>query len=410
MQLEDLNFLRSARGQALLAELAQGELKSANTLSLLTRLRKHFSPDEASAALELASLRQKAVDKFGDAAPVTWFTREALEQASHPAVRAYRATRFKAINNHWFDMCCGIGSDALAFAAAGLSVTGVELDPLRVELARLNNEALRLDARFEVGDVTVVEIPPDSAVFFDPARRTSDRRIYNVEDYIPPLSTVRRWKQHPVYVKLSPGVELAQLAPYGGQLEFISVEGDLKEALLHLDTGQPHEVVRLSAASLTEDGQVYRWEAAGQTQQAVVLSEPRGWLIEPDPALLRANLVRDAAAQFNACQLDETIAYLTADSPPQTPWARSWHVLDWMPFNVKKLRAALREGDVGRVTVKKRGSPLTPEQLIAQLKLKGGSQARTLVLTRLRSQPIVIICEEHPVSLDPNSGSLRADT
>lgn len=406
MDHHTLEFLQSARGAALLDTLAQEDLKSiskgAGALTLLTRLRKQFAPDEASAALELATLRQKAVEKFGTDAAQMWFTRDALEQASHPLVRRYRAERFVTMLKvgAWIDACCGIGTDTLALSTAGLAVTGVDLDPLRIALARLNNQALGLNARFETGDVTLLDPPGGSAVFFDPARRTGDRRIFDVEAYIPPLSTVRRWTPgHPVYVKLSPGVELAQLTGYRGGVEFISVEGDLKEALLRLDGTA--DALTLSAALLTEDGRVHHWPttgtASGEDGPEAALSEPRAWLIEPDPALLRANLVRDAAARFDAFQLDATIAYLTADAPPASPWVRSWRILDWMPFNLKKLRAALREQDVGRVTVKKRGSPLTPEQLISQLKLKGGSQARTLALTRLRGQPIVIICEEHPV-------------
>jgi hypothetical protein len=65
-----------------------------------------------------------------------------------------------------------------------------------------------------------------------------------------------------------------------------------------------------------------------------------------------------------------------------------------MPFNVKKLRAYLRERGVGTLTVKKRGSPLTPEQLISQVKPKGDA-SRTLVLTRHQGAPIVIICTDY---------------
>jgi hypothetical protein len=42
--------------------------------------------------------------------------------------------------------------------------------------------------------------------------------------------------------------------------------------------------------------------------------------------------------------------------------------------------------------VKKRGSPLEPDQLIRQLRLKGDEQC-ILVLTHLRGEPIVIICK-----------------
>ena len=45
---------------------------------------------------------------------------------------------------------------------------------------------------------------------------------------------------------------------------------------------------------------------------------PRGWLIEPDPALIRAGLVTSAGRAWGATQLDETIAYLTADDTTGT--------------------------------------------------------------------------------------------
>ncbi|NUM47252.1 MAG: hypothetical protein HUU38_21335 [Anaerolineales bacterium] len=62
-----------------------------------------------------------------------------------------------------------------------------------------------------------------------------------------------------------------------------------------------------------------------------------------------------------------------------------------MPFNLKKLRAYLRERNIGRVTVKKRGSPLEPESLIRDLKLKGDGE-KVLVLTKLQGEPVVLVC------------------
>ncbi|MFQ3566734.1 MAG: class I SAM-dependent methyltransferase [Aggregatilineales bacterium] len=383
--LETLSFLTSPAGARALAWLAQEDLSDENSLRLLMALRRDHAPAEAGAALELARLRRAAVAKFGSDAAHLYFTREGLEQASDPRIRRWRAAESAGLRV--VDACCGIGADSLAYAAAGALVTGIDRDPLRTALARLNAAALNLDANFETGDVRDA-LPAADLIFFDPARRSADgRRIFSVESYEPPLSTLQQWRAPCIRVKLAPGVKQAEIAPYSGMLIFISVAGELKEALLDLggETG--------TAALLFHDEQIYHWGAADVA--VAPISAPRAYLIEPDPALIRAGLVAAAALRWEAAQLDPTTAYLTADAAPETPWARAWRIEGWLPFNVKALRATLRERDVGRVAVKKRGTAVTPEALIPQLKLKGG-QARTLVLTRWQGRQIVLICEEMP--------------
>ena len=89
--------------------------------------------------------------------------------------------------------------------------------------------------------------------------------------------------------------------------------------------------------------------------------------------------------------MDPDIAYLTADQRVDTPFARAWAVEAWFPFNLKRLRAYLRERSVGQVVVKKRGSPLQPETLIRDLRLTG-DQERVIILTHLRGRHIVVVC------------------
>jgi hypothetical protein len=387
LTLDDLDFLASEQGARVLARLAADDLSDTRALPLLTSLRRDLTPGQSGAALELARLRRKAVDKFSADAGRMFFTRSSLEQASDPLVRRYRAQG--ASRKRVVDACCGVGADSLAFAAAGADVTGLDLDPVRVAMARLNAAALGLSARFEVADVRD-SLPATDLIFYDPARRDDlGNRIHHVERYQPPLSLVRGWSAPEIAIKLSPGVDLAQLESYGGAVEFISVDGDLKEATLRLGVGQG------MTATLLTGSDVYHW-IAGEPVDAPV-DAPRAWLVEPDPSLLRAGLVADAALAFGGAQLDLTIAYFTTDTKPESPWLRAWRILDWLPFNVKQLRAALRERNVGTVTVKKRGSAVTPEALIPQLKLKG-AESLTVVLTRCRGKQIVILCEDIPAT------------
>jgi hypothetical protein len=206
-----------------------------------------------------------------------------------------------------------------------------------------------------------------------------------VEDYLPPLRVVKDWlPRFPALgVKISPGVNLAELRSYDAEVEFISLRGELKEAVLWfgpLKTASYRATVLPGAHTLVSDREAEQ-----------VIDEPRAYLYEPDPTVLRAGLVRTLGAQLEAAQLDPDIAYLTGDSRIETPFARSWAVETWFPFGLKHLRTYLRERSVGQVVVKKRGSPLQPEVLIRDLRLKG-DQERVIFLTHLRGRPIVLIC------------------
>ncbi len=72
---------------------------------------------------------------------------------------------------------------------------------------------------------------------------------------------------------------------------------------------------------------------------------------------------------------------MTGDRAFTTPFARSYEVLETLPYKEKALKAALRERGVGRLTIKKRGVDVVPEELRRRLGLRGSDEA-TLVLTR----------------------------
>ena len=386
LTLADIEFLRSDRASAILAARADADLSDANTLPLISSLRKSLTPREASAILQTLRLRAKAVVKFPQQAGAMLFTDEGLQQASHPCARHYRARLIES--EAVLDLCCGLGADTLAFAGAGINALGVDIDPVRIAIAQHNADVMGLSARFEVADVSEASPDADGCVFYDPGRRDArGRRIRDVEGYQPPLSLIKRWRAREMIIKLSPAVDLRQLHGYGGRVEFISVDGRLTEALLwlHRPTARPF------ATKLADGAAFHLYPRDGLLAD---ISPPKRWLFEPDAAVLRAGLVQQLAHDLNATMLDDNIAYLSLNDRVETPWGRYGEVLDWLPFQLKRLRRYLVERDVGRVTVKKRGFPLAPEELIGRLRLKPGGASRVLVMTRYRNKPIAIICSE----------------
>ncbi len=397
MDSEGLRQLLSPSGQHVLAEAMQRAPRREDFLNHFNTLSRKFPAELARSAVETAILRREAASKFPQAQSM-YFTREALEQATGAEVAAYRAERYVEFRRV-IDLGCSIGGDTLALAKH-LPALGIDLDPLRLQIAAANALALGLRDRTAFAQADLYAWLParasaDTALFFDPARRSRERRAFHVWDYQPPLEVVVRWLAHfpALGVKISPGVDLKELINFDAEVEFISMAGELKEAVLWFGPlkGATRRATLLPGPySLTADSSVLSEKAT--------LSEPLRYIYEPDPAILRAGLVRPLAQQLEAAQLDEDIAYLTSAEVRPTPFARAWEIETWLPFNLKHLRDFLRQRRVGKVTVKKRGSPLEPEALIRDLRLKG-DQERTIFLTHFMGKPIVILAMPGPLKV-----------
>ncbi len=106
--------------------------------------------------------------------------------------------------------------------------------------------------------------------------------------------------------------------------------------------------------------------------------------------MIRAGLVSTLARRLGAHLIDPEIAYLSGSEPAGGPFATSYPVEEVLPFNLKLLRRRLRALGVGVVEIKKRGSPLTPEELRPRLRLDGDGR-RTVILTRVAGRPVAII-------------------
>ncbi|GAA0692085.1 class I SAM-dependent methyltransferase [Kitasatospora atroaurantiaca] len=375
MEIESFRALLTDEGQTLLAELR--EFKPGQELTLATRLRREHPAELVSAALAQAQLRQRARAKFDEDADAMYFTPNGVEQATRRSVGEWRAQRFAALGVKTLaDLCCGIGGDAIALARAGIAVLAVDRDPLTCAVAEANAAALGLAELIEVRceDVTRTDVTGYDAVFTDPARRTSKGRVFDPEAYSPPLSwAVDAARRTPFgALKVAPGIP-HDVVPEGAEAEWISDHGEVKEAGLWFGTtpAEPHRATLLPGGHTLTGGRL----------PDPLAGPVRRYLYEPDGAVIRAHLVAEVAEQVGGTLIDPMIAYLTSDRLVPTPFAHAYEITDVLPFNVKKLRAILRERKVGTVVIKKRGISMTPEDLRRQLK-PSGPETVTVILSR----------------------------
>jgi SAM-dependent methyltransferase len=408
--LDTFSALLAPEGQALLTALRDHD--PADELTTATRLRRDHPAPLVSAALGQAQLRQRAAVKFGADARLMYFTPHGVEQSTRAVVAAHRAARLAALGVRTLaDLCCGIGGDALALARAGISVLAVDRDPLACAAARANAEALGLAELIEVrcADVTEVDTAGYDAVFVDPARRGGARggRIFDPEAYSPPLSWAVEAARTAPYaaLKIAPGVPHDAL-PEDAETEWISDAGKVKEAVVWFGgapgsaPAAPDEVAG-AAHRIVPGGRRATLLPAGDSLLGAGLPDPEpgpvgAWLYEPDGAVIRAHLVADVARQTGGRLIDPTIAYITADTLTETPYATAYAITDVLPFNVKKLKALLREREVGIAVIKKRGSAVEPEELRKKLKLGSGRRSCTIFLTRVAGAPTMLL--GHPAA------------
>ncbi|MFC4956014.1 methyltransferase domain-containing protein [Streptomyces mauvecolor] len=385
--LDTFSLLLTDEGRTLLASLR--DYDPSQELAVATRLRREHDAGLVSAALGQARLRQRAVAKFGAAdAYRMFFTPNGVEQSTRTSVATHRAEVFAAHGvRSVADLCCGIGGDALALARAGISVLAVDRDPLTAAVARANAEALGLADLIEVrcADVTDVDTSPYDAVFVDPARRGGRGRIFDPEAYSPPLSwAVSAALAAPfAALKIAPGIPHEAIPPQA-EAEWISDGGDVKEAVLWFGTGVTPGAFR---ATVLPAG-------AALSAPAPLAAPPVGpvgrYLYEPDGAVIRAHLVAEIVSRCGGRLIDETIAYVTSDEPYASPYTSAYEITDQLPFNMKKLKALLRERGVGVLTVKKRGSAVEPEEVRRKVKPSGPHSA-TVFLTRVSGAPTMLI-------------------
>jgi hypothetical protein len=343
-------------------DTAQDELAIASSLR-----QDGLDPARATAALGAAEARRRARARWPDADQLL-FTPVGLEQASDPEVAAWRARRL-AGSEVW-DLCAGIGGDALAIASTGAPVTAVDLDPARLELLTHNASVRQLAIRTMVADALDVSLPDLAVMHADPGRRRGGRRVRRLADHLPSVAALL--EVHGAAptraIVLSPGVDLDDRdLPGDAELEFVQVGDRLVEAVLWagaargatsaaLDDGE--EPAQASATLLPAGHTLTR----GERGPRLPVGDVGSFLLQVAPAAVRARLHDRIGAEVGARRLATGRALLTADQlPDASPWFRRLAVHAVLPARPRQVRAWLRAADPRPLEVAVHGLDADPQ-------------------------------------------------
>jgi hypothetical protein len=256
------------------------------------------------------------------------------------------------------------------------------------------------NATVEIANVEQLDLSKFEALFFDPARRelhgakkSSTQRHFDPANYSPNYNfCIEQAKTKPTGIKLGPGHDRKQI-PEGAEAQWVSVDGDLVEMSLWFGKLARKNIAR-SALLIDTNGQ--HEITSGQIDSPnAELGELGAYVYEPDNSLIRSRLISDFALPLGLTLIAPEIAYLSSNDLISSPWLKGYKVIDNLVFDRKKLKAYVRENNIGILEIKKRGSDISPEELRKQLAPKGEGAA-TLIVTRVGDAHRVLVAQ--PIS------------
>ena len=376
---EECRVLRELRDSPQI--LAQIQSSQGSELALQQILRRQYADDVVRAAIGLTQLRKRAAGKFRLASEM-WFDRQGLEQSTSEAVARYKAKRF---SGRVWDLCCGIGSDAIALAAH-CDVIAVDINPAACIRSAWNAEVYAVANRVETRCLDVLlQTDLTGLVQIDPDRRPgSSGRVSRIEDYVPGLEFLH------ALVQRCPGgaIKLSPASNFGGkfpqaEVELISLHGECKEATIWFGTLTREAPYRATVLPAEES-------IAGHPLEVLVPVAPlKQYLYDPDPAVVRAGLVDVLAHKLGLDRLDPAEEYLTSDHRVDSPFVQTFEVLANLPNNDRDLKAWLRASGIGQLEIKCRHIPIQADSLRKKLPLTGTAPG-VILFARLNGKARII--------------------
>ncbi|MDA3840640.1 MAG: methyltransferase [Patescibacteria group bacterium] len=383
MIIEDIQFYTTAEGLELIEkykDLSDDDLEML-TFSLAKKGVPHYPY-----LITLLKLRKKARTKFSKADEM-FFDSPTLEMATSEKIARHIAERFIGMKKV-VDLTCGIGGNAI-FLAKNSKVLAVDLDKTSIEMAKLNSIAYGVNdnIEFRVGNAHFNIDEDADAFFLDPMRSregdTKTRSFMNTQPKVlEMLAKIFKITEN-VCIKVSPAFDYKEidLFPQKPEIEIVSENNENKVALLWF--GEFRQNKRKATIFIGNDKKEII--NCDEDIQAPINDKPETYIYEPNKAIIKAHLIDEIAKEHGLSKINKNIAFLTKNSliNEARDKFRIFKVLRYKPFSLKILKRDLREEGIENLSVINRGTPILPEKLIKDLKIKEGSDAFVLV-TKLK--------------------------
>jgi len=283
---------------------------------------------------------------------------EGVRFATPEIVASYRAGRLKT--GVLADISCGIGGQTVCFAVECDRVYGVDIDGERLECARRNAGVYGVDnITFIEGDALssqVVEQVVDADIIFsDPARPATEdvRQTDGLRPGIPRVLEAYGDVTKSFAFEAPPQMPPERI-DFDCEREYLSMDGKLNRLTLYFGP-----LKRCERSAVVLKGDMYYRLKSGVAAPAGIpeANEPLTYAFEPNPAVVKAKLLGELAAELNLnmglVKIDARRSLLTSLSNIDSPFFKNrYRVLDKVTFDCKSINHSLKKNKVGKAVLR----------------------------------------------------------
>jgi NADH:ubiquinone oxidoreductase subunit C len=352
--------------------------------------------------LSIAKARKRAREskpKFIDA---KYFNLEDLRFSTSKDVADYRAKRLSC--NRIVDLCCGIGSQSLAFLTTCKNVLAIDIDKRKIAYAKMNDKSAGI--KFICEDIlseeaiNIVKNFQPEIIFCDPERLEAEEER-NLESIKPDIRKIIE-----IYSRITPNLcieippqinfsKLKELEEFGEfEAEYISFNNKLNRLNLCFGNLKKCEVSVVDVFGT-------RIEKNIKAIKAKTANKLLNYLYEASTAIIKAGLENEFANKIRAEILDEdkTKLLLTSNEASKTKetkaFSKIYKILGFSD-NFNGIIKILRDNKAGKVVLKKKISPENywQERKKYEKCLFGKKEACLFSIKSEKNKEVEIVAEE----------------
>lgn len=325
--------------------------------------------------------------------------RLSMEQCSSERTAHYKSLLVKG--TILADLTGGFGVDSFYLSKSFDEVMYIEQQEDLAQIAAHNFSVLQqknISVRTGNSDGLLKDLQEKiDVIFLDPARRKDLQKVYKLSDCEPNIVALQNFyfsKADVILLKASPMLDITeavrQLANVK-EIHIVSVDNECKEVLYLLEKNYAGEPLYQCVHDYKNTLQVFSFHLSIEQSIQVEFSQPRTYLYEPNPSILKAGAFNSITKKYDVFKLHASSHLYTSSIEITDFPGRKFKIKEQVAYNKKDIHAAVPSG---KANIQTRNFPDSVDAVRKKTGLKEGGSIFIFATTLQDSSKVLLICEK----------------